>query len=123
MARLAARAPLAQRERAHRRGAAVVTAAPCKRCKDSRIVFNDEGQIAPCTVCATPAKRRTRARPIAMRRHWSDNPPHSSHVLDADGYCRGCMGHRSWQLVRDPCSIRYRPPMGSLAPKAGDEDE
>jgi hypothetical protein len=121
MARQAARAAPAQRSIAHRRGAAPVSG-PCKRCKDSRIVFDDEGRIAACPVCPSLPKKRAKTQPVAKRRHWSDERPHASHVFDDAGYCKGCAGHRRWAVVREACSIRYRPPMGSLAPR-DDESE
>ncbi len=94
-------------------------AAPCKRCRDSRIVFDDEeGRIVGCPLC--PPIVETRA---PKRAHWSDERAHSSHAFDAEDHCKGCMGHRSWALVRDACSIRYRPPMGGLGPKPGDSDD
>lgn len=120
MVRLSARATPPQRALVRRRGGpALVSTAPCKRCKDSRIVFDGDGAIVGCPSCP-PAKAH--AAPV-KRPHWTDLQPHASHVFDDTGYCRGCMGHREWALVRESCSMRYRPPMGKLGPKPGDDDD
>lgn len=38
-----------------------------------------------------------------MKKHWTDQPSHASHVFTADGRCLGCQTHRTWPGATSSC--------------------